>query len=116
MKFVALVVIASADSESEMKEVAREAGAAGGTILEAKGSGFEEKRSFFSLTFEGNQTVILYLLEEGLSRKVLKALKLYIEEKDNDGLAFTTSINHVVGLEKGLLNKFEKNIEEEERF
>ena len=115
MKFVALVVITSADSESKVREVAKEAGAASATLFEAKGSGVEEKRSFFSLTFEGNQTVLLYILEEGLSRKVLKALKFFIDESKTDGLAFTTPINHLVGLEKGLLDKFEKNIEAEER-
>ena len=115
MKFVALVVITPSDCESAIRNVAKEAGAAGGTILEAKGSGVEEKKSFFSLTFEGNQSLLLYVLEEGLSRKVLKAIKIYIDETENDGLAFTAPINHIVGLDKGLLHKFEKNIESEER-
>ncbi|SFR51831.1 hypothetical protein [Thiomicrospira sp. ALE5] len=115
MKFVALVVITSAECESEVKALAKEAGAAGATIIEAKGSGVEENKSFFSLTFEGNRSILLFVLENGLSRKVLRALKQYFESPDNDGLAFTAPIDHIVGLDKALLSKFEINIEQEER-
>ena len=115
MKFVALVVITSAECESEVKDIAKEAGAAGATILEAKGSGVEENKSFFSLTFEGNRSVLIYVLEGGLSRKVLRALKPYFDKTDKDGLAFTAPINYIVGLDKALLHKFETNIELEER-
>ncbi|WP_044408849.1 P-II family nitrogen regulator [Thiomicrospira microaerophila] len=115
MKFVALVVITSAECESEVKNMAKEVGAVGATIMEAKGSGAEEKRSFFSLTFEGNRSVLLYILEEGLSRKVLRRLKPYFDSPNNDGLAFTSPINHIVGLDKAMLHKFEMNIEQEER-
>ncbi|MDY0117069.1 MAG: hypothetical protein RBR59_05805 [Sulfurimonadaceae bacterium] len=115
MKFVALVVIADAEYETDFKRVAKSAGASGATIIEAKGSGVEEKKTFFSLTFEGNQTVLLYILEESMSRKVLKALKLFIEESSKKGLAFTTPIMNIVGLDKTLLSQFEKNIEDEER-
>lgn len=115
MKFVALVVIADAEFEADFKRVAKTAGASGGTIIEAKGSGIEEKKTFFSLTFEGNQVVLLYILEESMSRKVLKAIKLFIEESTTKGLAFTTPIVNIVGLDKTLLDQIEKNIEDEER-
>ncbi len=48
MKFVALVIIASPEHEESLKTVAKEAGASGATILQAKGTGHEEKKSFFS--------------------------------------------------------------------
>lgn len=115
MKFVALVVIVPSENETVVKNLVKEVGAVGATIFDAKGSGVEEKKSFFSLTFEGNQTVLLYVLEDGMSRKVLKAIKLYIDGERNKGLAFTTPINYIVGLDKVLLHKFEKNIEQEER-
>lgn len=115
MKFVALIVIADAQYETDFKRVAKEAGASGGTIMEAKGSGIEEEKTFFSLTFEGNQSLLLYILEEGMSRKVLKTLKLFIEGNSKKALAFTTPIVNMVGLDKTLLNQFEKNIVDEER-
>lgn len=116
MKVVALVAIVPADLESELKKVAKEAGAMGATIFNARGSGAEDKRSFLSLTFDGNQTVLLYILEEGMSKNVLKALRTFMEAETDHGLAFTVPINHIIGLDKALLHKFEKNIQEEERF
>lgn len=47
MKFVALAVIASNEYEDSLKAVAKEAGATGVTVLQARGSGYEEKKSFF---------------------------------------------------------------------
>jgi len=114
MKFVALVVIAPAEYEDRLKKVAKEAGARGATILQARGSGYEEKKSFFSLTFEGNHTVLLYILEDKMSRIVLKSLKQEIESNQSDGVAFTVPISHIVGLNKNLLEKFEENIKNEE--
>ena len=114
MKFVALVVISPSEHEDAFKKVAKDAGAPGATVIQARGSGVEEKKSFFSLTFEGNQTVLLYILEEIISRRVLKELKSFIENSDNDGVAFTTQISHIVGLDKALLSKFETNIKQEE--
>lgn len=116
MKIVALVAIVPADLESDLKKVAKEAGATGATIFNARGSGVEDKRSFLSLTFEGNQTVLLYILEEGMSKMVLKALRGFMDTNEDRGLAFTVPINHIIGLDKALLHKFEKNIQEEERF
>ncbi|MCD6258088.1 MAG: hypothetical protein J7J31_00635 [Helicobacteraceae bacterium] len=114
MKFVTLVVIIPSQDEDRFKKAAKEAGASGATVIQAKGSGVEEKKSFFSLTFEGNHTVLLYILEENMSRSILRALKALIEEEQGDGLAFTMPISSIVGLDKSLLSKFEKNIEDEE--
>jgi len=114
MKFVALVVIVPSEDEDTFKKVAKDTGAAGATVIQAKGSGVEEKKSFFSLTFEGNHTVLLYILEENMSRSVLKAIKVLIEEGKKDALAFTMPISSIVGLDKSLISKFEKNIEDEE--
>lgn len=114
MKFVALVVIVSAEYENNIKKVAKKAGASGSIVMQAKGSGYEEKKSFFSLTFEGNHTVLLYILEEKTSKSILKAIKLEIENEKSDGMAFITPISHIVGLDKNLISKFENKIKEEE--
>ncbi|MCK9490605.1 MAG: hypothetical protein M0Q24_00835 [Sulfurimonas sp.] len=114
MKFVALVVIVPSEYEDIFKKVAKDTGASGATVIQAKGSGIEEKKSFFSLTFEGNHTVLLYVLEENMSRSVLKAIKVFIEKEEKDALAFTMPISSIVGLDKSLISKFEKNIEDEE--
>lgn len=52
MKFVTLMVITSAQYEDTLKEIAKEAGANGATIMQARGNGSGVKK-LFSLTFEG---------------------------------------------------------------
>jgi len=114
MRFVALVVIVSADNEEKMKKVAKQSGASGATVLQAKGSGYEEKKSFFSLTFEGNHTMLLYILEEKMSKSVLKAIKKELEEEKSQGVAFISPITHIVGLNEKIIEKFEEKIKSEE--
>ncbi len=114
MKFVALVVIASSEYEESLKIVAKNAGASGATVIQAKGSGYEEKKSFFSLTFEGNHSLLLYILEEKMSKGILKAIKKEIEDKKSDCIAFTCPISHIVGLNDTVIKKFEENIISEE--
>ncbi len=114
MKFVALVVIVTVENEENIKKVAKESGATGAMVIQAKGSGFEEKKSFFSLTFEGNHTILLYILEEKISRSVLKAIKKEIEDEKSDGMAFTTPISHIVGLNQTIIEKFEDKIKSDE--
>lgn len=114
MKFVALVVITASEYEDKLKSVAKDAGADGATVIQARGSSSGEKKSFFALTFEGNQTVILYILEEKLSKTVLKAINNEIQNNPTDCVAFTTQISHIVGLDRNLLKKFEDSIKHEE--
>lgn len=113
MKFVALVAMVSAEHEEQIKTIAREAGASGVMVVQAKGHGYEEKKSFLSLTFEGNHSMLFYILEENISRKVLKALKKELEN-DTNGVAFTAPVSHIVGLNPKLINKFEETIKKEE--
>lgn len=114
MKFVALVVITSAQHEEKLKDIAKESGAGGGTILQGRGSSLGEKKSFFALTFEGNQSVIIYILEEKLSRIVLKAINREIEKSQAECMAFTVPISHIVGLDRELIKKFEDSIKQED--
>ena len=114
MKFVTLFVITSAEYEDTLKAVAKDAGADGATVIQGRGSNSGSKKSFFSLTFEGNQTVIIYALEEKLSKKVLKALNKEILNNKTDCLAFTMPIAHIIGLDREVLKKFEDTIKKED--
>lgn len=110
MRFVALVAIAASEYEDTIKAVAKEVGADGATIVQARGGGNGQKQSFFALTFEGNQTIMLYILEEKLSKAVLKAINKEVQNNGTNCVAFTTQISHIVGLDGDLLKKFEDSI------
>ncbi len=114
MKFVVLSVITSSEYEDTLREVAKNAGASSGTVLQGRGSNSGEKMSFFALTFEGNQSVVIYILEEKLSKTVLKAINREIQSTKADCIAFTMPISHIVGLDRELLKKFEDSIKLED--
>ncbi|MCK9454492.1 MAG: hypothetical protein WCY51_02140 [Sulfurimonas sp.] len=114
MKFVVLTVITSSEYEDTLKTVAKDAGASGSTTLQGRGSSSKEKKSFFALTFEGNQSVIIYILEEKLSKTVLKAINMEIQNNPTDCIAFTMPISHMIGLDRELLKVFEESIKLEE--
>jgi hypothetical protein len=51
-----LVAILAEDLEEKAIDTAKKAGAGGVTLLDARGIGANEKKTFFGLTYEGSQT------------------------------------------------------------
>ena len=114
MKFSVLVAIVSEELEDKAIDVARKAGAGGVTILHGTGIGLKEKKIFFGLTYEGRESILLFILEKKLAFKVLKALNRELElEKEDHGIAFTIPVEHLAGINKDELLKFQEEIEEE---
>ncbi len=112
MKFVALTAIIPQDSEEEAIEIAKGAGAGAVTILHGRNIGLKEKKIFFGVTLEESVTVLLFILPRKLSMRVMKALRdaLDIENDENGSMIFTFSLDHVAGLNKEELHKFENEI------
>ncbi|WP_200673935.1 P-II family nitrogen regulator [Persephonella atlantica] len=114
MKFSLLVAIVSEELEEKAIEVARNSGAGGVTILHGTGIGLKEKKTFFGLTYEGRETVLIFALEKKLALKVLKALNNELQlEKEDRGIAFTIPIEHLSGINREEYMKFQHQIEEE---
>ncbi|HBD21506.1 transcriptional regulator [Dietzia maris] len=108
MKFTAVVVIAPPDLEDTAIEIAQRAGATGVTIMEGKGIGGEEKKTFFGLTFEGSQSVLLMVVGTHLATPILKALHEILVDGDNSrGIAFNVPVEHLTGIDARQLVKFE---------
>lgn len=118
MKFSVLVAIVPDDLEDTAINKARAEGACGITLLNGRGIGVSERKSFFGLTYEGSQSVLLAVLEKRLSRRVLKALQNLIEFEDGDtkdsrGVVFTTSIEHIGGIDLTQVAQFEEQVKDE---
>lgn len=115
MKFTAVVVIAPPELEDDAIEVAQQAGATGVTILAGKGIGGEQKKTFFGLTFEGAQSVLLMVVGTHLATPILKALHQVLVDGDrSQGIAFSVPVNHLTGIDTGQLMKFEDYMRREE--
>jgi len=114
MKFSALVAIISEEHEEKVREAAKEAGAGGVTILHGRGVGGKEKKLFFGVTYEGQQSVLIFVLEKKLSLKVLKAIKEAVTVKDKcEGMIFTAPLEHIAGINMSQVEQFEENLKEE---
>jgi len=114
MKFSVLITIIREELEDKAIDIARKNGAGGVTILHGTGIGLKEKKIFFGLTFEGRETVLIFILERKIALKVLKALNVELQlEKEDHGIAFTFPIEHLAGINKEEILKFQQEIEEE---
>ncbi|NPA53495.1 MAG: transcriptional regulator [Aquificae bacterium] len=114
MKFSVLVAIVSEELEDKAIDVAKQAGAGGVTILHGTGIGLKEKKIFFGLTYEGRESILVFVLERKLSLEVLKALNKELElEKEDHGLAFVLPIEHLAGINREEILKFQEKLKEE---
>jgi len=112
MKFTALVAIIEDKYEVQAIEEAKKAGAGSVTILNGKNIGLEEKKVFFGLTLEENVSILLFVLPQKLSIKVMRVLRkeFDLDNHENSGFIFTMPITHLAGIDTKELHKFEDNI------
>ena len=114
MKFSALIAIVPDEQEQECVDSARELGAGGITILSGRGISNNAKKTFFGLTYEGSQSVLLMVLEKGLSLQVLKSIQHVLMPTGNDsrGLVFTVPLEHLGGIDVSQFHKFEQHLKD----
>lgn len=114
MKFTAIVVIAPDDLEDKVIEHAQQAGATGVTILPGKGIGGESRKTFFGLTFEGTQSVLLMVVGKHLTAPILKELhRILVSGTESRGLAFAIPIEHLTGIDLRQVVRFEEHLRRE---
>ncbi|WBU40880.1 MULTISPECIES: transcriptional regulator [Marinobacter] len=114
MKFSALVAIVPEDLEQECIDEARELGAGGITVMSGRGISNTAKKTFFGLTYDGSQSVLLMVLEKGLSLEILKTLQKVVmpDPKDSQGLIFTVPLEHLGGIDMAQVEKFEQHLKD----
>ena len=111
MKFSVLVAILAEDLEEKAIKSVKEAGAGGITILNGRGLGAEQKKTFFGLTYEGSQSVLILVLEKKLSLQIMKRLVRDLDlNNDSRGVVFTLPLEHIAGIEPNQIEQFEQLI------
>jgi nitrogen regulatory protein PII len=114
VKFSVLVAILAEDLEEQAIDVAKRAGAGGVTILDARGIGAKEKKTFFGLTYEGSQSVLLMVLEKKLSLTILKDISRELDLKNTTrGVVFTIPLEHIAGIDTRQIHQFEEHIKDD---
>lgn len=101
MHFKLIISLVEDDKTDAVMDAAREAGATGATIISnARGEGLKEARTFFGLSLETQRDVLLFLVEEHLSRPILEKIAEVgeFESKPGKGIAFQVDVEDAVGV------------------
>ena len=93
-----MCIINQGFAESVMA-VARECGAGGGTIMNARGTARAEAEAMFNLTITPEKEIVFILVDVNNKEEILHAIyqKCGLDSK-GQGIAFTVPIDDVVGL------------------
>ena len=101
MHFKLLIAFVDDSKTDKVMEAAREAGATGATVINnARGEGLLQTKTFFGLSLETQRDVILFLVEEHLSRHILEKI-CDIGEFDTSpgtGIAIQIDVEDAVGV------------------
>ena len=90
---VLMTFIVSHGDAYDVMTAAREAGAKGGTILEAHGTHRESDVQFFGMTLVSEKEMLLIVAEKDLAENILNAVKdLPVFNKTGGGIIYTTVV------------------------
>lgn len=94
-----IFAIVNSGFAEEAMEVAREQGARGGTILNARGVAKEEAAAFFGITLHEEKEILMLVVERAIRDQVLTALyKQMGMAKKARGIVFSLPVSDVAGL------------------
>ncbi|MEH6634708.1 MAG: P-II family nitrogen regulator [Halioglobus sp.] len=101
MHFKMIIVFVEGDKTDAVMDAAREAGATGATVIHnARGEGLKVSKTFFGLSLESQRDVILFLVEEHLSRQILEEINRAgrLDAEPGTGIAFQVDVEDAVGI------------------
>ena len=95
------VIFAIVDSgfAEEVMDLAREEGARGGTIINARGVAREEAAAFFGITLHAEKEILMMVVERDIRDRILNVIyKEMGMAKKAKGIAFSLPVSDVAGL------------------
>ena len=97
-KFELIVTIVNKDYATRLMDAARDVGAKGGTILNARGTGDHNVEKLFGLTIQQEKEVVLILTEvkhkESIMQTIIKAVGLNTPGR---GICFSLPVEDFIG-------------------
>jgi len=101
MHFKLIITFVEDDKAEDVLKAARNAGATGCTVVtSARGEGTERSKTFFGLTLETQRDVLLFLVEEHMSRMILERIADVgkFDSKPGTGIALQIDVEDAVGV------------------
>lgn len=115
MQFKLILALVEEKQVEPILKAAREAGTTGATVItSARGEGLVPQKSFFGLDISGARDIVLLVVEEHLSGKVLEAVAGAgrFDTEGSGGIALQLDIEDAVGLSSHI-REISKKIEKE---
>lgn len=101
MHFKLIIALTEDTITDKIVEAAREKGATGSTVItNAKGEGINTAKTFLGLSLETQRDVILFLVEEHLTRDILESISETggFDANPGSGIAFSIDVEDAVGV------------------
>ena len=96
-----IFAIVNSGFAEEAMAVAREQGARGGTIINARGVARENEAAFFGITIHAEKEILMLVVEKSIRDNILKALYQHMGMgKKAQGIAFSLPVSDAAGLVK----------------
>ncbi|MBI5462300.1 MAG: P-II family nitrogen regulator [Gammaproteobacteria bacterium] len=101
MHFKLIIGLVEDDKTDKIMDAARAAGATGATVINhARGEGLVKTKTFFGLNLEAQRDMLLFLVEEHLSRHILEKIAEVgeFDIKPGTGIAFQIDVEDAIGV------------------
>ncbi|MCM3610051.1 PII family protein [Planococcus sp. MERTA32b] len=103
--FQLIVTIVNTGDSQKVIKAAADAGAEGGTILNGRGTGVNEQRTFMNFTIDPEKDVILTLVPSSYTDKVVSSIEQAVDlNAPGRGIAFLIDVENVFGVNHSSLD------------
>lgn len=100
-KFEAIICIVNSGFSEVVMASARECGATGGTVINARGTAKEETEKLFNISIHPEKEIVLILAPAKIKDDILHSIYKNVGlNSEGQGIAFSVSVDDVVGLSK----------------
>lgn len=105
-KYQVILCIVNAGFAEAVMDAAKEVGASGGTILNARGTVRKEAEKLLNIEIQNEKELVMIIVPSKIKDDVLHSIyqKVGLKTK-GQGIAFSLNIDEVVGIDQSLENK-----------
>ncbi|MEE9411886.1 MAG: P-II family nitrogen regulator [Methylococcales bacterium] len=101
MRFKLIIAFVNDDKTNQVIKAARDNGATGATVINnARGEGITKSKTFFGLNLDTQRDVLLFLVEQHLSRDILEAIAEAgkFEAEPGTGITIQLDVEDAIGV------------------
>ncbi len=110
-----IMCIVNQGFSEEVMAAARDCGARGGTVLNARGTAKEEAEKLFNITITPEKEIVMILAKAEVKEEILHAIYTKCGLKTpGQGIAFSIPVDNVVGIENKILQQKPEKSDENE--